>query len=770
MSNSRAQKILQLSMQNEQHELDETNNPDSVLFVNNQFPKPYDTLVDSVASNSASSTYFDNGYIDCIENEQPGVQYTYTPQLLGNNISDNQSCFKTQTYYEIVENVVIEDMIPPETEQLSPSLLYPHLSPSLNYNPENASNSFEPTHAYPSTSNDNLIVPLTQEELTAHESIPQIPTACPELMNKLVDYSDSDSEPDEPVIKRKKRCQVKKEDWSSEVNKKNREKGKEYCGKKKVDGEWKKNIKKPKKVLKPRCSCKERGNSVIQCHSISEDDRKILFDKFWKLTWDEKRVYVDNLVKIVHTNRQRDRKDPQKSKRVNTFIYHLKKGEDMIRVCKTLFLNTLSIGKSCIWGWKIEVTGKNTDEKLPETPPRKPFDQEIKMLQEFLDELPKMPSHYCRKRTTQTYIQPDISSKQQLYKIYTDYCASKHKKALSIATFTNTLTIQKIALFKPKKDLCDICNGYKLGHVTKETYDDHVNKKNEARMEKESDKEKKEFVFSADLQAVLLAPRSNVSSNYYKTKLCVHNWCIYDMKTSDGYCFLWNEVEGGLNSDEFATILSNFFTDKVIPKMGDDNRYITLYTDGCTYQNRNVILSNALLNIAMLHNVTIEQKYLEVGHTQMEVDSMHAMIEKKLKNQVINVPAEYITICKNAKKSKPYIVEYLNYSYFRNFKNLQFYNSIRPGKMKGDPKVTDIRALKYTPSREIFYKLKLTEDYKLLNQRRNARINNIPFHNLPDLYNERRKITKKKYLDLQQLKNSMPRDYQNYYDNLPHEA
>ncbi|CAF4910209.1 unnamed protein product [Pieris macdunnoughi] len=260
-------------------------------------------------------------------------------------------------------------------------------------------------------------------------------------------------------------------------------------------------------------------------------------------------------------------------------------------------------------------------------------------------------------------------------KEYCDYCASKHKKALFIATFTNTLTIQKIALFKPKKDLCDICNEYKLGHITKETYDDHVNKKNEARMEKESAKEKKEFVFSEDLQAVLLASRSNVSSNYYKTKLCVHNWCIYDMKTSDGYCFLWNEAE-----------------------------------------------------------------------------------------------AEYITICKKAKKSKPYIVEYLNYSYFKNFKNLQFYNSIRPGKMKGDPKVTDIRAFKYAPSREIFYKLKLTKEYKLLNQRRNARINNIPFHNLPDLYNERRKITKKIYLDLQQLKNSMPRDYQNYYGNLPHEA
>lgn len=83
--------------------------------------------------------------------------------------------------------------------------------------------------------------------------------------------------------------------------------------------------------------------------------------------------------------------------------------------------------------------------------------------------------------------------------------------------------------------------------------------------------------------------------------------------------------------------------------------------------------------------------------------------------------------------------------------------------------VTDIRALQYTASGEIFYKLRFSEEYKLLQQRRNARINKTPLENIPILYTDRRKITKKKFLDLQQLKNAMPRDYQNYYDNLPHE-
>lgn len=158
-------------MQNEQHDLDQTNNPDSVLFVNNQFPKPYDALVghDSTASNSASSSFFDNGYIDCIENEQPGVDDAFSPELIVNKSFSNQRCSKTQTY-EIVENVVIEDI---------PSLLSPHLTQSHNYDSENAPNTFEPTYAYPSSSNDksddDLVVPLTQEELPTHETTPQIP-------------------------------------------------------------------------------------------------------------------------------------------------------------------------------------------------------------------------------------------------------------------------------------------------------------------------------------------------------------------------------------------------------------------------------------------------------------------------------------------------------------------------------------------------------------------------------------------------------------------
>lgn len=57
---------------------------------------------------------------------------------------------------------------------------------------------------------------------------------------------------------------------------------------------------------------------------------------------------------------------------------------------------------------------------------------------------------------------------------------------------------------------------------------------------------------------------------------------------------------------------------------------------------------------------TIEQKYLEVGHTQMKADSMHATIEKKLRYKNIHVPADNEVVCSQArKKPRPYDVSYL---------------------------------------------------------------------------------------------------------------
>lgn len=166
-----------------------------------------------------------------------------------------------------------------------------------------------------------------------------------------------------------------------------------------------------------------------------------------------------------------------------------------------------------------------------------------------------------------------------------------------------------------------------------------------------------------DVQCVLLYPRLQASALYYKIKLTCHHFTIYDLASKDVTSYFWHEGEGGLTSPIFASFIVNFI-DTIITQSSVPIRHIVLFSDGCTYQNRNSVLSNAFLNYAIEKGVIIEQKYLERGHTQIEVDSVHNTIENKLRKKPIYVPQNYVDIIKSVRISHPYKLNYVDQSFF----------------------------------------------------------------------------------------------------------
>nr|CAH7748643.1 unnamed protein product [Callosobruchus chinensis] len=337
---------------------------------------------------------------------------------------------------------------------------------------------------------------------------------------------------------------------------------------------------------------------------------------------------------------------------------------------------------------------------------------------------------------------------------------------MSSASFVNMMVDQNIALFAPKKDECDKCVAYKTGNLSDQDYQEHRLKKEEARQEKDADKNGPDNcnVYTMDMQSVLLCPKSNVSLLYYKTKLIVHNFTIFNLKTKDGYCYLWHEGHGGLTANTFASILYHCFRKHV--SEGVDK--VILYSDGCTAQNRNAILSSSLSKLSQEIQITIEQKYLEKGHTQMECDSMHSTIERRLKKKIINVPADYVEVCELARlHPRPYVVEYLDYSFFKNFEPMQIINSIRPGRSSNDPAVTDIRGLRYNDDGSIMFKLRHSEEWSPLPCRFNKKAI-IAYDELPQLYKTPIPIKKEKYQHLIAIKMSLKKDYHGFYDSLMH--
>lgn len=431
-----------------------------------------------------------------------------------------------------------------------------------------------------------------------------------------------------------------------------------------------------------------------------------------------------------------------------------------------------------VTNWVKESKGgmsESTKERITSRPKRQTAANVSRTyLEDFLDELPKLPSHYCRQSTSKNYLEPTFSNTMSdIYREYVKKCTASNppQKPLSRFTFDFVVKEKNIGFQPPKKDRCDLCISYETGNIEEEAYQNHLAKKKKARDEKDNDvsaaKEGNCDVLTMDLQAVKICPSLNASALYYKTKLCVHNFTVYNINTHHSRCYWFDETDGDLTANTLASCLIDYLSSTI------SNRQVSvviIWSDGCTYQNRNATLSNALLSFSVDKGITIYQKYLTKGHTQMEADSVHSTIERKIKNKPIHLPSDYTRLTSEARHDpEPYEVKSLDFNFCRNYGVDMVYPSIRPGKSVGDPQVTDITAIKYSPDGIISVKTGFDEEFQDLPKTRGRRATVKPLESFSQLHKQRIPIKKQKWLHLQQLKAVIPRDCHHFYDNLPHE-
>lgn len=565
------------------------------------------------------------------------------------------------------------------------------------------------------------------------------------------------------------------ETWKKNLSKQLRMEGKEYNGYERPRGEKVRNIIRRPRALGPRCVSDFCTKSKIRsCADISEEDRQSIFQKFWtEMDWHQRKVYVANNV----TFQGKARQTSENSRRSGTYVYFLpihnptENTSIKKRVCREMFLQTLCLGSFSVQNWAkkgrcgMHPSEKNINRRRARVPL---FQRRTEVLNSFLNQLPKMPSHYNRQNTSKVYLEPIYRNAAHLYITYKQFCVEKEEQPYARNKFHTEVKSRNIAIHTIKKDMCDICVGHQTGNVTDEDFHTHQLKKNRARQEKQFDKSEALkgncIVLTMDLQAVKVCPFITASAVYYKTKLCVHNFSIYDLASHDCTCYWFNETDGDLTASTYASFITDYLTRHCLPK----RLPIIIYSDGCTSQNRNNILANALLNFSIQHEVSIVQKYLEVGHTQMEGDCVHSAIERKLKNRLVHLPSDFLSVTKEARKNpREYEAIMVNYNFFKNFSDPATwrYTSIRPGRRAGDPKVTDIRAILYDKEGDIKVKLDFDSNWEALPQRAN-KIGVV--REYKPLHKTKINITLQKFKHLQELKSVIPLDCHSFYDDLPH--
>lgn len=586
----------------------------------------------------------------------------------------------------------------------------------------------------------------------------------------------------ESPVKRGKKRPCNKNEWKKNIAKRLRNTGQAY----ECNSKTRKEI--PARRLKPPCAEK----CTLKCYTkISEEERQNLFSSYWNLGNVEKQRHF--IASCMETIRPKYRYVREHSRRqLNNAFYFYVTGQKL-RVCKVFFKNTLDINDRPIRTVlaKQDEFAKNIvqDDKRGKHGNHPRTDDTMKdEIRNFIRNIPKVESHYRRSQSTRHYIDGNKFI-TDLHRDYVALCKEKNTPFCKYLVFYRIFTQEfNIFRFKPKNDLCEECVSYENAtddekEKRKEEYDEHLKEKDLARVEKMNDKEyctktSNLIVAVYDLEAVFQIPNGKVSVFYYKSKLNVFNFTIYNICSRDANCFVWHEGIGHRGVNELGTCVYRFLKEKANQEESID---VIFYSDNCAGQQKNKFMFSLYIHAVRSLNInSITHKFLIKGHTQNEGDSVHSTIENEVKKQLrcgpIYTPDPFITCIRGAKKrGSPYTVTEMSHEDFYDLKQLNAemnYNLLKNTE-NAPVKVTDLKIIKVEKKfpASLFYKTSYSdESFKEAVVIRTTRSssNQSAMCDLKSAFSVKPGISQNKKNDLLGLlkNNHIPKYYSAFFENL----
>lgn len=473
---------------------------------------------------------------------------------------------------------------------------------------------------------------------------------------------------------------------------------------------WKQNVRKLKRQhgheytdIKGKNRPARSAKSGMLCHSekcffhcsdkITQDERELINRKFWELDDNGKMHFYSKYVQRSLAARKRTAKES--SNKTYTYEYSFAVSGVTTRVCQEFFLKTLNVSKQRIYYYfkkhqdpstKLPISskhGKHTKKTISVEQ-----DNEVRA---HIASFPAIESHYCRANTQKKYLERDLNI-QKMYNLYRVSSNQPVKLYRYKQIFNSEFNI---SFFKPKKDLCDKCQEFKVSKEKSEekvqSYEEHIKRKKLGDNERNIDRTRYENdktvgVVTFDLQNTFSLPKANISNFYYKKKLACYNLTAHLNTTKAVYNAVWSEFICGRSAVHIANALI-----RILKRIMMDNpglKRLILWSDSCVPQNKNSVMSFALQHFLNSNSSKeleiIEQKFSEPGHGNVqEIDAAHSCIERYLRHIEIWSPLHLIQLLSRMPKEwkNEFIVlqmrpsDYLNYQLISssiNYSNLPY--------------------------------------------------------------------------------------------------
>lgn len=422
------------------------------------------------------------------------------------------------------------------------------------------------------------------------------------------------------------------------------------------------------------CQCNLQG-----CSNLTLQQKTKIFSAFLRKSCTEQSSILSSCIKKEPTKGIGDKKP--------SFSYYVRVNGAKIQVCRDTLCNVYSVRDTRIEDLQYKMKSDITQPKIRQRKMKQMrcvSDVDYEFVREHISSIPTVESSIIAEGKDTRYLSSSLNITSMFRLFKEKYPFSKAK----IWLYRKVLQEEfKLTYGQPRSETCTACQHLYIrfvaaedetvsGVAMQESLVHHIeSEKGYTHLHEDicASKANESIVtLCMDLQRIISVPMLADDDIFYRRQLSCYNTAVHNPTSNHATMHIWNETVAKNGAMDIASCFLHYIVTHYNRISDHHERKLVLWLDRTVGQNSDWhVLFLLVYLIQQKYFTSVEQKFLDGGHSFLPCDRDFALIERRLRANPVMVPSQLEESIRSARPSNPFDVYFMRQDDFKDLKVLE---------------------------------------------------------------------------------------------------